>query len=88
MSSRRQECAQYILGKQFNGIAVTDQCGSYNWIDKNKHQFCWAHILRNLQQMADYSGKGLTANIGKKLVLICKSVFRVQRRDNTVIPSS
>ncbi len=58
-----------------NGIAVTDQCGSYNWIDKNKHQFCWAHILRNLQQMADYSGKGLTANIGKKLVLICKSVF-------------
>ncbi|MFT5716036.1 MAG: transposase [Oleiphilaceae bacterium] len=35
MSSRRQECVQYILGKKFNGIAVTDQCDSYNWIDKN-----------------------------------------------------
>jgi transposase len=62
MSSRRQECAQYILDKKFNGIAVTDQCGSYNWIDKDKHQFCWAHIIRNLQKMADYSGKGLTEN--------------------------
>ena len=80
MSSRRQECAQYILGKKFNGIAVTDQCGSYNWIDKNKHQFCWAHIIRDLQKMADYSGKGLTANIGEKLVLICKIIFRVQHR--------
>lgn len=68
------------MGKRFNGIAITDQCASYNWIDKNKHQFFWAHITRNLQNMADYSGKGLTAKIGKKLVLMCKSVFRIQHR--------
>ncbi|MFT5716035.1 MAG: transposase [Oleiphilaceae bacterium] len=30
--------------------------------------------------MADYSGKGLTANIGEKLVLICNSIFRIQHR--------
>ena len=40
MSSRRQECAQYILGKKFTGIVITDQCASYNWIDNQKHQFC------------------------------------------------
>ena len=43
-------------------------------------QFCWAHIIRNLQKMADYSGKGLTAHIGQQLVLICQSVFRTQHR--------
>ena len=80
MSSRRQECAQHILGKKFTGIAITDQCASYNWIDPLKHQFCWAHIIRNLQKMADYSGKGLTALIGEKLVLMCQSVFRIQHR--------
>ncbi len=59
---------------------ITDQCASYNWIDNQKHQFCWAHIVRNLQKMADYSGKGLTAHIGQKLVLTCQSVFRTQHR--------
>jgi len=36
--------------------------------------------VRNLQKMADYSGKGLTAHIDQQLVLICQSVFRTQHR--------
>ncbi|WP_408646300.1 hypothetical protein [Vibrio rumoiensis] len=38
---------------------------SYNWIAADRHQLCWAHVKRNLQQMADYSGGGHTAYIGR-----------------------
>ncbi|PCS23799.1 hypothetical protein BTN49_0768 [Candidatus Enterovibrio escicola] len=33
------------------------------------HQFCWAHVTCNLQQMAEHSGGGLTSHISKRLVL-------------------
>lgn len=39
MSSLRNKCDQYIMDKQFNGIVITVQCASYNWIDKNKDNF-------------------------------------------------
>ncbi|XAG19635.1 hypothetical protein NM452_13275 [Vibrio metschnikovii] len=29
---------------------VSDQCPSYNWIAADRHQLCWAHVKRNLQQ--------------------------------------
>ncbi|BAJ01443.1 hypothetical protein SVI_1472 [Shewanella violacea DSS12] len=59
---------------------MSDQCPSYNWIDPEQHQFFLAHVQRNLQQMADYSGRGHTASIGNRLVLLFKSVFRTQHR--------
>lgn len=76
---RSQDNAKHLLGAT-QATVVTDQCASYNWLDPQRHQFCWAHVDRNLQQMADFSGKGLTALIGTRLVLICKSVFRLQHR--------
>ncbi len=36
--------------------------------------------IRNLQQIADYSGKGHTAKIGQHLVLLSKLVFRTRHR--------
>ena len=75
--SRSQESAKYLLGEQTQAVVISDQCSSYNWIDASRHQFCLAHVIRNLQQMADYSGQGLTAYIGKRLTLLVKSVFRV-----------
>ena len=77
---RNKDAAKSVLGAQTQAIVVSDQCPSYNWIAPERHQFYLAHVLRNLQQMADYSGKGLTANIGNRLVLLFKSVFRIQHR--------
>lgn len=49
-------------------------------VDATRHQFCWAHVQRgNLQKMADYARGGLTARIGRRLVL-CRAVFRCQHR--------
>lgn len=75
-----QEKAKSLLDEGQQGVVVTDQCASYNWLDPSRHQFCWAHVTRNLKQMAEYSGGGLTGYIGRRLVLLCHSVFRVQHR--------
>ncbi len=79
-SSRSQQDAQFLLGADTSSIVISDRCPSYNWLPAQRHQFCWAHIVRNLQQMADYAGKGLTAKIGQRLTLLSKAVFRVQHR--------
>ncbi len=67
---RNKEAAKSILGEHTQAIVVSEQCPSYNWIEPERHQFCLAHVQRNLQPMADYSGKGLTASIGNRLVLL------------------
>lgn len=86
---RNQDNAKLLLGEQGYSVIVTDQCPSYNWLDPERHQFCLAHVQRNLQQMADYSGGGLTARIGAELVLLFKAVFRTHHRyENDELPES
>jgi len=75
---RNQDNAKHLLGEASHGVVVTDQCASYNWLDPTRHQFCLAHVLRNLQEMAEYSGGGQTAYLGRRLALLFKSVFRTQ----------
>ena len=40
----------------------------------------WAHVKRNLQQMADYSGGSHTAYIGKQLCLLTNAIFHSRHR--------
>lgn len=77
---RNQDNAKHLLGETVQGVVVTDQCPSYNWLDPTRHQFCLAHVQRNLQEMADYSGGGQTAYLGHQLVLLFKAIFRTQHR--------
>lgn len=86
---RNQDAAKHLLGEVPHAIVVTDQCGSYNWLAPERHQFCLAHVKRNLQQMADYPGAGLTAHIGNRLVLLFNAVFRTQHRfENGLLPEA
>ncbi|WP_254068220.1 IS66 family transposase [Vibrio aestuarianus] len=78
--SRSIHSAKAVLGAHYSGVVVSDQYGGYNWISPNKHQLCWSHVLRNLQQIADYTGKGHTAKIGQRLVMLSKLVFRTRHR--------
>jgi hypothetical protein len=77
---RNQDNAKHLLGTPSGAVVVTDQYSSYNWLEPTRHQYCLAHVQRNLQQMADYSGKGLTHLIGQRLVLLFKTLFRTQHR--------
>ena len=69
-----------VIDEDYAGIVVSDQCPSYNWIAADRHQLCWAHVKRNLQQMADYSGGGHTAYIGKHLCLLTNVIFHTRHR--------
>ena len=78
--SRSTSSAKKVISEGYAGIVVSDQCPSYNWLAPDRHQFCWAHVKRNLQQMADYSGGGHTAYVGKHLCLITDVIFRTRHR--------
>nr|WP_193158048.1 IS66 family transposase [Vibrio navarrensis] len=78
--SRSTHSAKTVLDSDYCGIVVSDQYSGYNWLSPDRHQLCWAHVIRNLQQIADYTGKGHTAKIGQRLVLLSKLVFRTRHR--------
>ncbi|MBL1265498.1 IS66 family transposase [Methylomicrobium sp. RS1] len=54
--SRGKQAAQALLG-DFGGILVTDRHGAYNEYDVDRHQYCWAHIIRNLEKIAQRVGQ-------------------------------
>ena len=85
--SRSAHSAKSMLGENYTGVVISDQCPSYNWIASSQHQLCWAHIKRNLQQMADYSGGGHTAYVGRHLCLLTNAIFRVRHQyDSKTLP--
>ena len=49
------QAAHALLG-DFDGILVTDRHGAYNDYAAHKHQYCWAHIIRNLEKIAERRG--------------------------------
>ncbi|MDO6528270.1 transposase, partial [Motilimonas sp. 1_MG-2023] len=78
--SRGKLAAKKLLGEQVNGFVVTDQYAGYHWLEDTQRQLCWAHILRNVTQIAEYSGGGYTAKVGQQLVLRIEAIFRTQHR--------
>jgi transposase len=63
--SRSKATAQALLG-DFKGVVGSDRCPSYNWLNNDHRQVCWAHLLRDFQAMADRSGA--SAEIGTSLL--------------------
>lgn len=78
--SRSSHSAKVILGDEYSGVVVSDQCPSYNWIPQGQRQLCWSHIKRNRLQIADYSGGGYTARVGRNLTLVTSAIFRTRHR--------
>jgi transposase len=38
--------AQQLLGASTDNISTSDRFTAYNWLDDERHQTCWAHLLR------------------------------------------
>ena len=54
-----------LLGEEFGGIIGSDRYPSYSHLDDHRHQFCWAHLLRDFQAMI--ARKGPSTQIGTVL---------------------
>lgn len=63
--SRSKASAQQILGEDFDGY-FSDRYSSYSWLDPQRRQVCWAHLLRDFQAIAERSGA--SHEIGKALL--------------------
>lgn len=49
-----------LLGDNPENIVVTDQYAGYHYIDADHRQLCWAHILRNMNALAESWGTNKT----------------------------
>ena len=44
---RHRREAQALLGEDFSGIACSDRWWAYDYLDAERRQFCWAHLVRD-----------------------------------------
>jgi len=44
---RHRREAQALLGEEFAGIACSDRWWAYDYLDAERRQFCWAHLVRD-----------------------------------------
>ncbi len=54
---RHEREARALLGDDFHGIACSDRWWAYNYLDPERRQLCWAHLVRDFTA----HGEGLAA---------------------------
>ncbi len=77
-SSRSMESAKDLLGEKFSGFLITDRYASYNGIKSICRQFCWAHLMRDMQKISERSGRA--GQIGDEILDYIKRMFRLWHR--------
>ncbi len=70
---RTRKVAQAILGEHFQGTLVSDRHTLYRWLPLQRHQVCWAHLLRDFQEIKE--GPPEAAPIGAALVSLGQQVM-------------
>lgn len=76
--SRGQVAAKALLGDEPVPLIVTDQYAGYHFIEEDKRQLCWAHLLRNVSALAQ--SWGMNKQIGQQLEGITLLIFRTRHR--------
>lgn len=76
-ASRGKDVAHDILGKVF-GVLVSDRWCGYAWWPLRWRQFCWAHIKRHFQAMAECTGEAKA--IGDGLLVLEERLFELWHR--------
>ena len=73
-ADRHQREAQALLGEQFPGIACSDRWWAYNYLDAQRRQLCWAHLVRDFA--AHSEGLRARKELGLAGLRIAKELFR------------
>lgn len=84
---RTAEAAKAILGS-VRGVLVSDRHGGYNWWPNARHQFCWAHLIRDFVKIAERRTD--SERIGNALLAESKRMFEWWNRvrDGTLARST
>lgn len=82
--SRSSQVCQALLGETFTGIIGSDRYSAYNPLSTERRQVCWAHLKRDLTQIAER--QGVAGELGQALLeqqrLLFEHWYRV--RDGTL----
>ena len=74
--------ARYVIldfiGEQCAAVVTTDRYAAYAFMDPERRQVCWAHLLRDFNRIGQRSG--LAGQIGRRLLGLGFVMFR--RREN------
>src|SRR5450830_1187005 len=46
-ADRHRREAQALLGEEFSGVACADRWWAYDYLDPERRQLCWAHLVRD-----------------------------------------
>jgi transposase len=70
---RHQREAKALLGEEFDGVACSDRWWAYDYLDPERRQVCWAHLLRDFTAHAE--GLGAQQAFGQAGLTIAAGVF-------------
>lgn len=73
--SRSGPALRAILGERYGGIVGSDRHKPYLKLPAERHQFCWSHLKRNFQALADRGGR--LGAWGADFLEITRMVFRL-----------
>jgi len=70
---RHEREAKALLGEEFHGVACSDRWWAYDYLDPERRQVCWAHLLRDFTAHAE--GLGTQQAFGQAGLAIAAGVF-------------
>jgi transposase len=71
--SRSTAAAIELVGSSFGGIVVSDRFSAYNHLPTQQRQLCWAHLIRDLNAIAERPGA--SAEFGAELQSLQQQLF-------------
>jgi transposase len=72
---RHQREAEALLGPDFSGVACSDRWWAYDYLDPERRQLCWAHLIRDFT--AHSEGLGAQKQFGLAGLEIAERMFQV-----------
>src|SRR5674476_905776 len=70
---RHRREAQALLGEDFSGVACSDRWWAYDYLDPERRQLCWAHLVRDFT--AHSEGLGAQKQFGAAGLEIAAGLF-------------
>lgn len=67
-----------LLGAHYPGTLGSDRWSAYRFVPLQQRQLCWAHLLRDFQELIDAGGDG--ARLGQELLGLGRRVLRLWHR--------
>src|SRR5450756_1556036 len=72
-ADRQRREAQVLLGEDFSGVACSDRWWAYDYLDAERRQLCWAHLVRDFT--AHSEGLGAQKQFGAAGLRVAAGLF-------------